>query len=339
MLGLCLAVFAHTLSAQAKPDYFPDDIDGNVSSAQIRCLCKPGVRNKSRSKGMELSYTWIGKGTYKPESNGLRPPFSSYNHWQNLKVSLKAPVLNKPGLKLLVGYRFVGEFFNFNNYGSDYQETFRALDQKLLKSHSLSLLFTKSFSEKHYLIVRFRNSVNGNYSGFKLYDQRYNIHKGLVMYGVKRDEDFEWGVGLNYSSGFRNRTSILPFVMYNRNFNEKWAIESALPAFVFLRRNQNPNCLFLTGFEYSGQSYRLDVPAGQNSLDYAFNHSEILLSLQMEHRITEWVWANIKVGYQLNFSSDLQARNDFSTDFSVEPTNAPFFRIGLFLSPPPHLNK
>ncbi len=336
---LALACTAETVYCQTRPDYFPDDVDNQISSAQIRCHCKPGVRNKSRSKGLEISYNLVGSGTYEPETDNQQAPFSKYKQWQAWRISVNAPILNKPGLKLLVGYRYVGESANFSSFGFNNPETFQALDEKLLQSNSLSILFNKSLNEKQYLLVRLRNSANGNYSGLKLYNQRYNIHKLLAMYGVKPNEDFEWGLGLNFSTGFRRRISLLPFIMYNRNFNDKWAIESALPAFVYIRRNLNEKTLLLGGFEYSGQSYRLDVKKDITHLDYAFNHSEILASVQMERQIVDWIWMNLKVGYQYNLSSDFQSKSADSPAFQVEPTNAPFFQIGLFLSPPKHLVK
>lgn len=328
------------LVGQVKPDFFPEDVDSNKGNAEIRCFCKPGVRDKTRSKGLEISYGLVGKGHYRPEENYFPPPFSSYARWQNLEIDLKAPLINRPGWKALVGYRYIAESVQFSAFGADYRETFETLDKKRLNSNTVSLLLTKVFDEKHYFILRLRNSANGNYSGLQIFNNRYNIVKGLAMVGFKRHEDFEWGAGLNYSSGFRNRFTLLPFVMYNRNFNRKWAIESALPAFVFIRRNINPKTMALAGFEYSSQSYRLTV---DNNLaapyDYAYNHSEILTSVRIERQIVPWIWAQVKVGYQYNLSSDFESKSANSPAFQAEPTNAPFLDISLFLSPPDKMIK
>jgi len=335
-----LMLSAGALFAQTKPDYFPDDVDANISVAEIRCFCKPGVRNKSRAKGLELSYQLVGRGTYKPESHSMSGPLSKYTSLQSLRFSLKVPILNKPGLKLLAGYRYVSESFAFSQFGSDFRETFEAMDQRHFKSNSIDLLFTKSIDEKRYFTFRMRNSCNGNYSGQVLFNHRYNIYKGLALFGIKRNEDHEWGFGVNFSTGFRRRTSILPFILYNRNFNPKWAIESALPAFVFMRYNLSPQTLALGGVEYNGQSYRLDVDQNTAApLDYAFNHSEILASLQLEQQVSGWIWVNLKFGYQYNLSSDFESKNSNSEAFRVEPTNAPFIQVGVFLSPPKHFVK
>lgn len=333
-IAIGFALMPVLLGAQVKPEYFPDDVDANMSSAQIRCYCKPGVRNKSRSKGLEVIYNFVGKGTYEPESESFPAPYSTYMNWQSWRVTLKVPILNRPGLKLLAGYRYVSESFAFDHIGDNYRETFQTMDRKIMQSNSLDIMGTKSFNEKHYLVFRLRNSSNGNYSGVQLYNKRYNIFKVLAMYGLKPNEDFEWGVGLNLSHGFRQRTSLLPFILYNRNFNDKWAVESALPAFIFIRRNINMSTLLLAGLEYNSQSYRLDIAHDTAPLDYAYNHAELIASIQMERQIAPWVWANLKLGYQYNLSSDFESKSHNSAAFRVEPTNAVFLHVGIFLSPP-----
>lgn len=339
---LCLKMLTAPglLYGQVKPDYFPEDVDSNAGNAEIRCFCKPGVRDKSRSKGLEISYGLVGKGHYQPEENHFPPPFSAYTRWQNLEIDLKAPLINRPGWKALIGYRYITESVRFRAFGADYRETFQTLDQKRLKSNTVSLLLSKIIDEKHYLIFRLRNSANGNYSGLQIFNPRYNILKAAAMFGVKPHEDFEWGVGLNYSGGFRNRFTVLPFILYNRNFNRRWGVESALPAFIFIRNNLSPRTIALAGVEYSSHSYRLAVDGGQDrQYDYAYNHSEILASVRLERQIIPWVWTEIKIGYQYNLSSDFEAKNNLSPAFQVEPTNAPFLNISLFLSPPEKMIK
>lgn len=327
-IGLsCL--YALASNAQVTPVLPPD---GN---AGVRCFCKPGIRGKARSRGISLSYGLIGRGYYQPENTYFPPPFSAYTRWQNLEFDLKAPLVNRPAWKVLIGYRYHAESVRFNAFGADYRETFQTLDQKRLKSNTVNVMVSKIIDDKRYLVLRLGNSANGNYNGLKWFDSRYNILKASALYGVKAHEDFEWGVGLNFSSGFRNRFMLLPFVVYNRNFNRKWAIESALPAFVFVRRNINARMIALSGLEYKSYSFRLKVDASQSTAyDYAYNQSAILASIRLERQIVPWVWTQIKAGYQYNLRSDFRSRNETSPAFQVDPTSAPFLNISLFLSPP-----
>ncbi|MBK8501526.1 MAG: hypothetical protein IPL46_04565 [Saprospiraceae bacterium] len=163
---------------------------------------------------------------------------------------------------------------------------------------------------------------------------QYAIYKGLAFYGIKPNENLEWGFGLNLSTGFR-RSTILPFFLYNRNFNDRWGLESALPAYIFGRLNLGRKSIMLLGAEYSSGSYRLGVNSSNKSLlDYALNHSEIIGSLRLEQQLSSWLWANVKVGYQLNFSTDFDSKAINTSSFQVEPADGFFFRIGAFISPP-----
>ncbi|MFT5169210.1 MAG: hypothetical protein ACI8P3_004458, partial [Saprospiraceae bacterium] len=88
------------------------------------------------------------------------------------------------------------------------------------------------------------------------------------------------------------------------------------------------------GFEYNSDSYRMKFEDEfQQSFDYAFNHSELISAVRLEHRFADWVWANLKVGYQTNFSSDFESKST-EPSFFVEPTDGLYFHFGIFISPP-----
>ena len=332
LIFIAAFLWSTTLDAQIKPEIFPEDI--HPGQIQSRCFCKPGVRNKSRSKGILISYGRVGNGAYDPEDGSFSQPFSSYNSLQQLELDLKVPLIISDSFKLLIGYKYYQEGFQFKEFGADFEETFRELDREQLKSNSLSFIISKPLNETRYLAFRFRYSSNGDYNKWISFDQRYAIYKFLGIYAIKPHEDFEWGVGLHVSKSFR-RNNILPFVILNKNFNERWGIESVLPGFIYGRFNINPSNIFLFGIEYNSQSYRVDfTDTNTLPLAYAYNHSEVITSMTLERRFSSWVWGNLQLGYQLNFSSDFEAQTDFTTTFTADPSNALFFRIGIFVSPP-----
>ncbi len=332
-------VFASaSLSAQLRPDLFPEDI-GTPGGQIVQCYCKPGVRNKSRSKGLQITYSTIGDGTFKDEESGVEPPYSKYSNWSKFKYDLKVPVFNKQKLKVLVGYKFAGERLSFDQIGHDFPETFRQLGKRTLKSSNLTAIATKPLNERQYLAFRIRYTANGTYGGIINFDRRYAIYKAMAVFGVKRNEDFEWGVGISFSKSFR-RTNYLPFVVFNRTFLNNWGIEAAFPGYVYGRYNYSAKTIFLAGAEYASSSYRLDVPLDDGtSLDYALNHSELLFLLRWEQQIVPWVWSNLRVGYQMNFSTDFERKAVNTPGFMVDPTNSLFFEIGVFVSPPDSMLK
>lgn len=334
-ISVIFLLLAQNIFAQLKPDFFPEDV--SPEGIEVRCFCKPGVQNKSRSKGLEVSYGRLGKGTFKDEEGKFTAPLSEYKSWQRLKVSLKVPVVNKDNLKVLLGYKYRSESFDVSRFGGDFTEAFQGLDASNLKNVSLSAYITKPLNEKSYLAFRIRYTASGNYSGLMDFGSDYAIYKGLAFFGIKPSEDFEWGLGLNVSSSFR-RTTVLPFFVYNRNFNERWGIESALPGYVLGRYNLGEKSILLFGFEYNSDSYRMKVNQTSNGvIDYALNHSEVHGLLRLEQQIAPWIWGNVKAGYQLNFSSDFESKSVNTTSFQVEPTDGFFFQIGVFISPPDHI--
>ncbi len=320
---------------QIKPTFFPEDVTPGAIEAY--CYCKPGVRNKSKSKGLKLNYTIINAGELKPEDQPLSDPLSEYERIHQFELDLKAPVYRGETFKLLVGYEFFTEKVKFERIGADYSDAFRELDRRRLKKSTFNVLATKILDEKHYLAFRMGYASNGDYHGFIRFHSRYAIYKGVALFVRKPNQDFEWGVGLNVSQSFR-KINVLPFLLLNKTFNDHWGIESLLPANVQLRYNINPKNLLLGGFEYESQSYRFGVPnPPADELDYAFNHSEVVASVKLEHQVTSWLWSKVKVGWQVNFSTDFESKSAGTPSFRVEPTNGGFFQVGMFLSPPEEL--
>ncbi len=329
----CLAFLFSFLfvTAQVKPEFFPEDI--NPEGIVTRCYCEPGVKNKSRSKGLEIAYTFIGDGTFKPEDSPLSEPFPTFSKIQQWEVDMKVPIVNRDNFKLLIGYKYFSEKLAFENLGNEYAVVFGDLNETPIKNNSFSILLNKPLDEFRYIAMRLRYSSNGNYEGWMNFGNQYRIYKFLGSYVMKPHEDLEWGFGISAARGFRG-TSALPFLLYNRNFNDKWGIESVFPAYIFGRRNIKPKMILLAGMQYNSQSYRLGVVSPTDDfLDYAYNHSEVIWSLQLEQHLTTWIWANFKFGYQSNFSSDFEAKFVNTPYFNVEPTNSWFFNVGLFLSP------
>lgn len=322
-----------SLNAQVKPDLFPEDLIENEIETQ--CYCTPGVYNKSKSRGIVLAYGWMQGGTFNEQDFPFTSQLSTYDRLESLEFKIKAPILLRDNFKLLIGYQHFSEFFSFQNVGTDFNPVFNELSKERLKSNSISLIVSKPLDETRYLAFRFKYTSSGDYNNLFSFDHRFAIYKFLGLYAIKPHEDLEWGIGLALSKSFR-RNNVLPFVLFNKNFNKHWGIESVLPGMIFGRYNINKANYLLFGAEYNSESYRIDINDNNNPtlLDYAYNHSEIILSNKWDHRFTPWVWGSIKVGYQFNFSSEFEAKNMVTAGFNTNPTGSPFFNISIFISPP-----
>lgn len=309
------------------------DIDIESVEVESYCYCQPGVQNKSRSKGLVFRYGNRGSGRLVNENRDPNDLNSKYTKWDNLELKLKAPLLIKDHFKLLLGYSYYQEGFNFSEISMAHFPTISKLDQMNLKSSSFSLIVNKSLDERRYLAFQFRYAVSGNFSGIANFRNRYAIYRFLGIYGVKPNDDLEWGFALNISKSFR-RFNIIPLFLYNKNFSAKWGIEALLPGFIHIRNNISPSSIVLGGLEFGNKNFRFEVPQdGEPDLDYAYNQSHLKAIIKYEQRIMPWVWVGAKVGYQYNLNSRFESRNEDTTSFFLRAENAPFFKLSFFLSP------
>lgn len=331
IITLFCSILSLVLTAQVKPNFFPEDIP--AAGVEQMCFCKPGVSNKSKSRGLELSYTWTGGSDFISEEDEVTS-LSNFNHLQNIKFSVRVPVLYKGNFNLLIGYKYLSDFYDFSQIGNEFSSAFEAMDSRALKSNSFDMIMTKSLDETRYVAARFGYSVNGNYDEWARFDRKFSIYKFLALYAIKPNESFEWGFGLTGSTSFR-RSSFVPFLIYNKTYNEKWGIESIFPGYIYGRYNVSPSDIILFGTEYSSRSYRLEIdrPMGGN-IDYALNQSGIILSAQLDHQFSSWVWASAKVGYRFNLDSEFLGKNDQTLTFDADVSDAPFIQIGIFITPP-----
>lgn len=331
-LALVLLLSIIALHGQNRPGFLGEDNDDD-SGFNIQCLCRPGVQNKSRSRGLEISYLWNRGGTIDPENSNFQGVPSVIDNLENIILKLKIPVVNTEGFKLLAGFNYRPEQYYFGRVGPDYADVFNHINGRILKNTGIELFASQSFNEKNYGVLRLKASFNGDYNGLMNLDRRYAIYNATAVYGIKKNEDLEYGFGVNFTRSFRN-TLALPFFIYNRNFNDKWGIESVLPAVAILRYNHSPRSIFLGGIRYNSRSYSISVPQLDEPVDYAMNHSEIRAFLSIEQNLVPWIWLDAEAGYQLNFSTDFEAKSSGATDFMVEPANAPYLKLGIFVSPP-----
>lgn len=129
------------LSAQIRPDFFPEEIQ--ESEIGVRCYCKPGVRYKSRSKGIKFIYTSQGSGTLKDEDGEFNAPLTKYKNLESFEFDIKAPLVLKDNFNLIIGYKLYKESFSFDQVGADYSNIISQLRGQSLRSSTLSLFGTK----------------------------------------------------------------------------------------------------------------------------------------------------------------------------------------------------
>ncbi|MEO0733791.1 MAG: hypothetical protein AAFZ52_13225, partial [Bacteroidota bacterium] len=250
----------------------------------------------------------------------------------------------KEGLKFLLGYEWDTEKYFFNDPAKGFEDQltlFQLLDERRLKANKLSAYFTKSFNEKFYATGRVRMSLNGDYEGLIKFDNIYRTYSAAAAFGKKISEDEEWAVGLTFSSN-KARTIAIPFFVWNKTFNDRWGVQTALPGQAFLRYNVGTmrKNAFLLGAIFDSRYYAINTdtrPAFKELGQFFLRNNGIRIQLQYEQNLVPWVWAFAQGGYYAPINARFNPENDVDLDLFTEPNGRPFFRLGVFLAPPKEL--
>lgn len=330
---ILLSLFSFSL-LQGQKNWLPEDPQSGLT--RNISLCKPGVCNDSRSRGAELSYT-INSGFdfYDASLSNDVASRSKVDFISSYKAKLKIPLLNKKNFKMLLGYEYNEQTYHFGQITSPHNTLFSDFDGKSLKSTRYTLYMSKPFNEKYYSVLRMRATFNGDYQGMASFENRYATYSGIAALGIKVNDNHEWGVGLSYSTGFRN-TRLIPFLVYNRTFNQHWGIEAIVPLQIMGRYNYSPNTILLFGAEYTSNAYSVDLRQDMLADPSIFHirHAAIDASVTLEQKICPWLWFEAKGGYRMPFSSDFENISIPEASFEASQNNSFFLKVGLFLSPP-----
>jgi len=299
-------------------------IDGEVN------FCKPGVLNKSPGKGLLLDYRYQPNFTFQSDE----VPASKVDNDIRINSKLKIPLVIKPGFKLLIGFRYQIENFNFEPSDANNSPLFSSIDGKDLKTTGAAIYISKPLNEHLYTSFRFGVSYAGDYSRFSTAQDRYATYRAVGILGIKKREDFEYGFGLMYSKSFRNVIA-LPFGFLNRTFNSKWGIEFAIPLSFKLRRDFKDGSLLMFGPQFASRSYSIDVQQSDTeTVDiFHFRRAGVETMLTYQQRIKGWFWVEANVGYLANLKAKVKDTS-INRETKLNQSNSVFGSIGIFLSPP-----
>ncbi|MFK7980500.1 MAG: DUF6268 family outer membrane beta-barrel protein [Saprospiraceae bacterium] len=320
-----------SLLGQPAPIFIPSDFDFEAEEAG--CICTPGVINKSPGKGLLIEYKLTSGGTFTPDEVAMGISPSKVSQLSRLRLRLKVPVIIKPKTKFLLGVDHFQEQYQLNFIQPVFAQQLNLIAGTTLKSSRLTAYLLQSIGETNYIGLQARVAYNGNYSGVLQTNDYYRQIRFSAIWGVKKREDLEWGIGIAYSDNFTRRIA-LPFFLYNRTYNERWGLEAAFPVSILMRYNFTPRSLLLFGPEFSSAAYALRGEAAFPDEDYYFKHTELNFGAKYERELTPWIWVNVHAGLQINFDSEYQKVANNSELFEPDLITGAFLKIGLFLSPP-----
>ena len=330
LLPCCLILWS--MSGQPRPSILLEDTD--EFSLDVKCYCNPGVRNKTRSKGLELSYQFLGSGEITTPNGEISEPFPSYSKFRKFRSKLALPIIRTPQVRTIIGFSHEAEQYEIEELSNDFLGLIGATDDLNFKSTTFDIAFSFSPNEYNYIGAKFNLSYNGSYAGLVDFSSQFAIYSGAVAYGIKKNEDNEWGFGLAGSKNFRDQGfRVLPFVFWNKTFNDHWGFQFTFPTSYNLRYTYDPKTIVVLGANYNGESYSFDQKNNDNRT-IAFNHSEILSVLKLEREIVPWLWLDLQAGYHFNFNSDFELQETQESLLDIDPGNSILLKFGIFISPP-----
>ncbi len=248
---------------------------------------------------------------------------------ERIRTKIKLPLWNRPGLKAAFGVYYNKEEFDVHTHYRAPVTT--ELELKRVKAN-LSVL--KPFRGRHYVALRAEIDFSGDFTGI-LAQEAYRRLTMSAFWGFRKNSRTELGIGLVYRDGFFNQR-VLPVLMYNHNFSDKWGLEMVLPQGVTLRLNHNESTIF--NFEsriqtdrYLINANRIETFSESEQPFFLFDRMELRTGVNVKKNLMPMIWIEASAGIR-------QDLNLFTNDAvpqlsSTEPFST-YISVGIFIAPP-----
>ncbi|WP_266203322.1 DUF6268 family outer membrane beta-barrel protein [Pontibacter kalidii] len=301
-------------------------------------FASPGVRGEGKPRGVVVSYERLPGFGIESESDNPRVGDGSGRIDRHNKFSVRAfaPLLNKPQDKVVIGFNYELEEFNFGGLTPASYDLYRYLEDKNLRSIGLQVLYLHSLNERNFYFIRVKGELNGDYTRDNINVSDYLKGTMDLAYGWKKSPDYVIGVGLQWGYTF-GRQRVYPGVLYNRTFNPKWGVESIFPANLRVRYNLNEKTLFYAGYRLEGASYNLyvDEPPLSEFEDLELRRTDIKGLLRVEREIYDFLWFAVEGGfrqyYRHRLYDDVGSRDELIEN---DLAGAGYVGVELYLVPP-----
>jgi len=328
--GIILFVFIFNFNLQAQNDTI------NVDEKKY---CIPALKGIPVGKGVSFEYqrmpnikieTIDKTGNFGNSKNTIKSNNS-------LEAKFKIPIINKPYLSILGGFKYTFEEYHFENLNINSNPFYNNLEDKALKSIGANITIIRPTRSTKFWVLRANADFNGDYNGSSnsnITDYlKFSISPAL---GWKVNDNFSYALGVSYNYRFGS-PRILPVLAINKNFNNKWSVEAILPLIIKSRYIHNSGLNWLNKIEIDGASYKLNnlSLALKNYENIHLHRSGIQFSTRIEKRLIGWLWAASEVGFHKNLTYNVTNSNQSKRDIIFENSikSNLLFNVSLFISP------
>ncbi|MBS1742318.1 MAG: hypothetical protein JST81_04725 [Bacteroidetes bacterium] len=314
---------------------------GKARPKKVYCKCT--VNGLPRGKFLSLTYGFHPQYsiTTTDKSGNFNPPYNTRSIIKNnahIEAKLKVPIINKPYLSIIAGFRYNKEQYKFSQPAIN--PLYRSLEDRDLRSIGVTLTILKPMLSNKFWILRLAGNFNGDYNSKTVSKTNYLKFSVSPALAWRKNDDFIYALGATYSYSF-GRPLIFPTFGVNYNFNNRWSLESILPLFVKFRYGFNENFFWYNNLEVDGSSYRLDnTEASLSAYQSLHLHtSSLKYSTSLERQLVGWVWAGVQFGGIHNLSYNLTNSSSGRKDviFKSRLRESFFGTISIYLVPPKKL--
>lgn len=348
-----LKSFCQVDSLEAEEDY--SQYEKYDLDETVKRYCTPKVIGLSPAKLITAGYDMAlsHQINYKDIDTFSSGQTGNVNNYNGVVIGANLPVLSNNKILINLGGSFVNSNYSFSNDTLN-NPLLKTLD-KGIRTLSLNTTIFKPLNQKTFILTFLSGEYNGNNTFRSWHSLSLSKLTVLGIFGWKFNDRFQFGIGATqtYRAGGK---SYLPAILYNyTSKNEKWGIESLLPARFHHRYSFNRRTMLLSGFEIVGGSYHLAnrdnyFPQTGSKIGEIDNYSsdnlelrrsEIRLRFDFQRALSDFIWIGAQAGYIVNYKFNLDSGNFYRGIGSSAPmvmenqvSSAPYFQISLNLVSP-----
>ena len=337
LLLLGLLTTGYTTFGQTNPSYGDINADSTAGKRKTKEYANPSVTGMAKSKGIVFKYE--GQPEFGIKSYSANPAIG--NHQADIKshnrfdLKVYVPILNRPHFKLVYGFNYFFEEFDFEATPPPYS-FYTNIEERNLKTIGSQLVLLRPINYKNYIVFRLKGDLNGDYASNQVSFGKYLKSTLEGIYGWKRSEHLAFGVGVQLGYTF-GRQSIYPVFLYNRTYNPKWGIELLLPARAQVRYNASEKSILYGGIGLDGASYNININpeiTGFRALE--LRRSEARARVRWEREIYDFLWFGLEAGYRVNIQFNAFDGEDRKANRLIKNhlKDASLFSAEIFLVPP-----
>ncbi len=309
-------------------------------------FCSNKIEGLSPSKFISLGYDIQGSQKLTTDTFSNQNPSDSYfSSVHGLRISANIPVVSSNKLIIQLTGNYIESRYEINQPNIVKNDLLsKTLSTFGLRTMGLGTTIFKPLNEKQFILFQGSGDLNGDWKWNDLMPLKYLKYNAAFLYGVRKTDRKQWGIGLSrtYRAGELN---YIPVFLFNTtSVSNKWGTEILFPARAHVRRTFNARSMAFFGYELEGQSYRLYNNDFRDK-DLEIRRSEIRLRLVYERSLKDFIWISIQGGYRINYSYNvdkLENGNDFYRGFfGKQPfvmenklTNTFYFNVSINLVSP-----